>query len=123
MPAEIRDVIGSPELIHCPVMNGTSKCQNCGCDYGTHINIDYETVPFEVDVINSNIKEEIEHKGKEISKILQTEKKLRNMKTENQKSYHNALKDVSILTCYLKKNAITTYNHAYKTYIGYLIDR
>lgn len=118
-----REIIGSPELIHCTAMNGTNTCQKCGCDYGKHMHVYYETTEYETRVEDVNITSEINNKETALKNVKQLINKLQKRKKEYEKEHEFILNSLAQFTWFLKYNAITAYNDAYHTYVGYLIDR
>lgn len=118
-----REIIGSPELIHCAAMKGTRNCQQCGCDYSMHMHIYYETIVFDTKIKDDNIVSQMTTKEAGMKKAQSVIKNIKQLKLELEQEHEFILISLAKFASFLKKNAITAYNDAYQTYIGYLIDR
>lgn len=120
VPAEL---IGSPELLSCWAMAGTRRCRICGCDYTTHMHIYYETETYQTTIEDTNIFNELSQKqtdAKDIEAFIQGLEK-RKLEFETEQLF--IIQSMATFASFLKKNAITPYNDAYKAYIKYLINR
>lgn len=118
-----REIIGSPELISCAAMNGTNLCRRCGCDYGKHMHIYYETTLFETEVKDDNVASEITNREVAVKRAEALVRRIEHLKKEHEEEHEFILNSVATFAWFLKRNAITAYNDAYCTYVKYLIDR
>lgn len=118
-----REIIGSPELLHCAAMHGTTKCQQCGCDYGKHMHIYYETTVYETEIKDDNVVSEITNREGAVKQVEALVKQMKSLKKEREEEHEFIINALATFAWFLKSQAITAYNDAYSTYVGYLIDR
>lgn len=118
-----REIIGLPGLLHCAAMGHTQNCKKCGCSYSMHMHIYYETTLYETNIKDDNVVSQMTSKEaamREAESLIQDMIKL---KLELESEHDFILISLAKFASFLKKNAITAYNDAYHTYLGYLIDR
>lgn len=87
------------------------------------MHIYYETEVFETKQIDDNVNLEITNKAQAVAQAQKFVDKLKLQKREYEAEHQFILKATARFATFLKNNAITPYNDAYKTYIAYLIDR
>ncbi|KAJ8984982.1 hypothetical protein NQ317_016893 [Molorchus minor] len=118
-----KEIIGSPELVHCAAMDRSRKCIKCSCDFSSHMHIYYMTKTKEDKIIDANVQKNINNK----ERVLQEAKRLLDdisIKLKELEQEH----DVIIKCCakfahFLQNNAITPFSDHYNEYIEYMIVR
>lgn len=83
----------------------------------------YETTVHETRVQDSNVASEITNKEDAAKRIQVLIEQVKQQKKEHEEEHDFISNSLAVFAHFLKANAITAYNDAYKTYIGYLIDR
>lgn len=104
-------------------MQGTKNCQVCGCSFGIHMHIYYDTETFETTIKDENVSTAINEKETYARKIETAIKELKKLKDDYECEQEFIVQSMATFASFLKNNAISPYNDACKDYIKYLISR
>lgn len=87
------------------------------------MHIYYETTVYETKIEDRNVVSEITNKEAAAKRVQELIQEIKQLKKEHEQEHDFILNSLAVFAYFLKTKAITAYNDAYKTYIGYLIDR
>nr|XP_023025718.1 uncharacterized protein LOC111513720 [Leptinotarsa decemlineata] len=118
-----KEIIGTPELIHCAAMDGTSNCIKCGCDFKIHMHVYYMTKTIEVREVDPNVEKNINSKEAIMNNMRKVMGSIIDRKEELDNEHHTIVKICARFAHFLQNNAITPFSDSYKEYIEYLINR
>ncbi|XP_023309902.1 uncharacterized protein LOC108905327 [Anoplophora glabripennis] len=119
-----KEIIGSPELLHCAAINSSTKaCIQCRCDFSTHMHIYYLSKTVENKVVDKNIQKNINNKTAVLENCQMLIKHISTRKNELDEEHNIITKTCAKFAHFLQNNTITPFSDSYKEYIEYLITR
>ncbi|XP_055344932.1 uncharacterized protein LOC129592830 [Paramacrobiotus metropolitanus] len=113
-----------PGLQKCSAMSKKSKkgmCRGCGCSWGKHMHITYETHETEVKEVDERVQDLLHQRDGQIEAVQQFLQDLNQRKMELQGEEVAIRKVAAKFGCFLKRNAMIPYNDALEEYLHYLI--
>lgn len=118
-----KEIIGSPELMNCAAMSGSTTCTKCSCDFRVHMHIYYRTKTKEIQEKDENMAKKITNRQELMKHNQQLMHLMETKKNELDEEQQVILRTCAKFAHFLQNNAITPFNDAYKDYIEYLVNR
>ncbi|CAG8633017.1 24111_t:CDS:2 [Dentiscutata erythropus] len=116
------NLINNTALMECSAMNGTDKCQVCGCSWNKHMHITYENQQVSVNKVDENIQSLINEKQSDQTIKAAYIKDLENRINQLKEEKNTINKIIIQFALFLRQNAIAAFNDAYIDYFDHFIN-